>query len=132
MIGSFGEVNFLVDPTNRKIRTFDDFQRTTAGRWGEHAVLGKKPILQFIGPGLDTISFNMHFNVAYGLKPRDELDRLVTMERSGKPFTLTIGDKGLGVYKWVITSLTEQFRTVDNKGNILAADVQIELKEYVK
>ncbi|OPA76735.1 hypothetical protein BVG16_16320 [Paenibacillus selenitireducens] len=130
MIGSFGEVNFLV--SHDKIRTFDDFQRATAGRWAEHAVLGKKPLLQYIGPGLDTVTFTMKFNIYLGVDPRLELDRLVTMDRGGKAYTLTIGGKALGTYKWVISTLNEAFKTLDNEGNILTAEIQIELKEYAK
>ena len=130
MIGAFGEVNFLV--SNEKIRTFDDFVRTCAGRWAEHAVIGKKPLSQFVGPGLDTVSFTMRFSVFNGLNPRVEMDRLVTIERSGKPYTLTIGSKGLGTYKWTISSLRENLINVDNQGNVLIADIEIELKEYAK
>lgn len=74
----------------------------------------------------------MRFDVAYGLNPRVEMDRLVKMERSGKPYTLTIGDKAFGVYKWTIRQLDEDFITVDNKGRLLVSEVTIELKEYVK
>ncbi|WP_339271429.1 phage tail protein [Paenibacillus sp. FSL K6-1330] len=130
MIGALGNVNFLV--TDKKIRTFDDFRRSSAGRWEDHEVLGKKPLSQWIGPGLDSISFKMRFDVAYGLNPRVEMDRLVKMERSGKPYTLTIGDKAFGVYKWTIRQLDEDFITVDNKGRLLVSEVTIELKEYVK
>jgi hypothetical protein len=130
MIGSFGEINFLV--SHDKIRTFEDFQRSIAGRWAEHNVIGKKPLSQFIGPGLDIIKFKMTFSIYLGVDPRLELDRLVTIERSGKPYTLTIGSKALGTYKWAISSLEEAFKTIDNQGNILSAEVQIELKEYAK
>ncbi|NEZ43724.1 phage tail protein [Paenibacillus alvei] len=130
MIGAFGEVNFLV--SSEKIRTFDDFQRSCTGRWAEHEVMGKKPKLQYIGPGLDTIRFKMRFDYSFGLKVRYELDRLVKLHREGKPHTLTIGKKALGVYKWVIMSLDEEWITVDHRGNVLVAEVDVELKEYVK
>lgn len=130
MIGAFGEVNFLVSDT--KIRTFDDFVRSCSGRWADHEILGRKPLSQFIGPGLDTISFSMHFSYAYGLDVGYEIDRLVKIERSGKPYVLTIGNKGYGTYKWVITSLDIEHKHVDSRGNVLVADVRVSLKEYVK
>jgi len=130
MIGALGEVNFLVSDT--KIRTFDDFRRSCTGRWADHEVIGKKPLSQFIGPGLDSITFKMRFDAFLGLNPRVEMDRLVTMERSGKPYTLTIGDKAFGVYKWTIRQLDEDFITVDNEGRLLVSEVTIELKEYVQ
>ncbi|MCY9764925.1 phage tail protein [Paenibacillus alvei] len=130
MIGAFGDVNFLV--TNTKIRTYDDFVRHCQGRWAEHAIIGKKPLSQFIGPGLDTISFSMSFALAHGTDPRYETDRLIKMERSGKPFTLTIGNKKYGTYKWALTSLEVEDSKVDNKGKLLAAAVRVEMREYAK
>jgi hypothetical protein len=72
----------------------------------------------------------MRFDASYGLNPREETDRLVTIERSGKPYTLTIGTKALGTHKWVISSLDISYLTVDHKGVVLVAEAEIELKEY--
>lgn len=130
MIGSFGDIVFEV--SDKRIRTFDEFVRTIAGRWVDHEIIGKKPLSQWIGPGLDTISFKMRFDIALGLNPRIETDKLITIEREGKPYTLTIGNKGLGVYKWVITNLEVEYTTIDHKGNILVAEARLELKEWVK
>ncbi|TVX93053.1 phage tail protein [Paenibacillus agilis] len=130
MIGAFGEVNFLV--TNEKIRTYDDFVRTCSPRWADHEVIGKKPVSQFIGPGLDEISFSMSFRLSLGIDPRYEIDRLVNMQRSGKPFVLTIGKKAIGTYKWVLVGFEEKHVAVSNKGLILSADVSVRLKEYAR
>lgn len=130
LIGSFGEVNFLV--SDSKIRTFNDFVRKCSARWAEHAIIGQKPKEQFIGPGLDTVSFTMRFSVYNGLNPRKEAERLIEMDRKGKPYPLTIGGKALGTYKWRISSLDIAFQEVDHKGNVLVTDLNIELKEYVK
>lgn len=125
-----GSVVFVVNP--KTIRTFNDLTRSSAGRWANHEVIGKKPLSQFLGPGLDTVSFTMRLDVRYGINPRKELDALVELERAGKAMPLIIGGKALGVGLWKITSLEQNWSSVDNRGNVLAATVNIALEEYVK
>lgn len=117
--------------TSKLIRTFTDFTRSSAGRWANHEVLGKKPLSQFIGPGLDTVSFTVRLDVRYGINPREEMDALIELERAGKAMPLVIGGKGVGVNKFKITSLEQTWKDVDNKGNLLSADLTINLEEYV-
>lgn len=112
------------------IRTLHDFTRSASGRWANHEVLLKKPVSQFIGPGLDTISFTMRFDIRYGINPRKELDALVELERSGKTMPLIIGGKGVGVNRWKITSLEQKWEDIDNRGNVLSATASITLEEY--
>lgn len=128
-IGSLGSIVFSVGPD--AIRTFNDFTRSSAGRWANHEVLGKKPLSQFIGPGLDTVSFTVRLDVRYGINPRKELDALVELERAGKAMPLIIGGKGVGVNKFKITSLEQTWTDIDNKGNLLRADITVNLEEYV-
>lgn len=128
-IGSLGPVVFVVGP--EAIRTFDELSRSSAGRWANHEILGKKPLSQFIGPGLDTVSFTVRLDVRYGINPRKELDALVELERAGKAMPLIIGGKGLGVNKWKITSLEQSWEEIDGKGKLLKATATITLEEYL-
>ncbi|TYA10935.1 phage tail protein [Paenibacillus faecis] len=128
-IGSLGPVVFVVGP--EAIRTFAELSRSSAGRWANHEVLGKKPISQFIGPGLDTVSFTMRFDVRYRINPRKELSKLVELERAGKAMPLIVGGQGLGVNKWKITSLEQSWEEIDGKGNLLKATATITLEEYL-
>lgn len=128
-IGSLGPVVFVVGP--EAIRTFAELSRSSAGRWANHEVLGKKPISQFIGPGLDTVSFTMRFDVRYRINPRKELSKLVDLERAGKAMPLIVGGEGLGVNKWKITSLEQSWEEIDGKGNLLKATATITLEEYL-
>lgn len=130
MIGSFGDVVFTTNP--KTLRTFTDFNRSSQSRWASHDILGRKPKTQRIGPGLDTVSFTMWFDSRYGLDPRKELDTLVIMERDGIAASLTIGDKGLGVDLWIITSLEQTWDQIDSRGNILFATANLTLEEYMQ
>ncbi|WP_310830377.1 phage tail protein [Paenibacillus pedocola] len=129
-IGAFGPVIFKV--SEDKVLTFQDLTRSSAGRWAQHDILGKKPKKEWLGPGVDSVSFTMRFVSSLELNPRTELDRLTELERAGKALPLVIGNKGLGTGLWVITSLSQAWEQIDNKGYVYAATVDITLEEYVK
>ncbi|MGG4447640.1 phage tail protein [Brevibacillus porteri] len=130
MIGSLGDVIFVA--TAETIRTLDEFVRKSAGRWAKHEVLGRKPLSQWIGPGLDTVSFTMRFDVFYGVNPRNEMNKLLELERSGKSLDLIIGGKAVGMDQWVITSLEQKWERIDSKGNVLAGTASLSLEEYMR
>lgn len=129
-IGSLGPVVFVVSP--QAMRTFQEFARNAASRYAKHDIIQQKPKTQFLGPGLDTISFKMWFDARYGLNPRKELDKLTELERKGKALPLIIGGKGLGTGLWIITGLNQTWDKIDNVGNILHATATVSLEEYVK
>jgi phage protein U len=132
MLGSFGEIIFQVSGNEGgKIETFDDFVRTSAERWANHDLIGLKPKSEFLGPGLDKITFSMQFDVSFGMNPRIEMEKLVVMSRSGQVETLIVGGKPLGVNKWKIINLTQSWKTVDNRGNVVSGGLDITLEEYV-
>lgn len=130
MIGSLGPINFLV--TSSKIRTFDNFTRSSSSRYAEIDVMGKSPVLQHIGPGLDDIGFTMRFDYLFGLNVRWEVSRLSTLQREAKPHALVIGGLPIGRYRWVIESHEQVWEKIDAKGRLLTADIDIRLKEYLK
>lgn len=129
MIGALGKVVFSV--SRETIKTFDNLTRSNAGRWATHEIISQKPRTERIGPGLDTISFSMQFDVSMGVNPRREMDALVVMEREGKPHALTLGGKGLGTGLWIIKSQNQSFGRIDNRGNLLSGKVDLSLEEYV-
>lgn len=129
LIGSLGDVNFVVDTTN-KIRTFMDFNRTSSSRWASNEIVLQKPKSQFLGPGLDTITFKIQLNVRYGVNPRAEMEKLLAYERDGKVLLFIVGGKKLGVNKWRISGLTQDWKTIDNRGNLLISELSVSLEEY--
>lgn len=128
MIGALGEIPFIV--TQDVIRTVSDFKRSGASRWASHDVHLRKPVREFLGPGIDTISFTMRFDVRYGMNPRIELAKLVEYDRSGKVVPLIIGNGGLGVYMWTVTSVEQDWQYFDENGNCLVATANVTLEEY--
>ncbi|MGO4890284.1 phage tail protein [Anaerobacillus sp. MEB173] len=130
MIGFFGDIVF--EANDKRILTFAGFQRNSSGRWVSHELIGRRPVTERIGPGLDTISFTITLNGNHGVKPRHEMERWLIKERDGLAETLVIGNKGLGVSKWVVKSVSQMWDVVLNKGEVFSGKVDIELEEYVE
>lgn len=126
MIGSLGPIPFTASAD--KVRTFDGYSKQAEARFSEHTIIGKKPLLEFTGPGLESISMKIRLDAFLGINPLTEITRLAELRDAGQALPLVIGGKYKGDY--VISSLSETHRTHDNQGRLLLADVQIELKEY--
>lgn len=130
MIGFFGDIIF--ETSDKRILTFQGFQRDSSARWNTHDVIGKKPTSEFIGPGLDTISFSIQLNANNGVKPRLEVEKWLEKERTGVAEILVIGNKGLGVDRWIVKSVSQMWNVVLNKGEVFSCSFDIELEEYVE
>ena len=126
MIGTFGEVVF--ETSAARIRTFDAFRRTGKARFARHAVMDRKPRLQFTGGDLDRIEFQMRFDVSLGVNPKEEIDKLREILAAGVERQLIIGGEPRG--KFVLEELAESWTHVDNAGRLLVAAVDIKLQEY--
>lgn len=132
IFGALGKNNVIFQVDESTIRTIAGLSRKVAGRWATHDVYGKKPLLQWGGPGLDEISFQMRFDARHGVNPRKEIDNLTMMASGGKAYRMTIGGKPFGASgMWVISSLSANFTQIDNKGRVLLATADISLQEYV-
>lgn len=130
MIGALGNILFKVSATD--INTFQDFKRSTAGRWAYHEVHMQKPKGEFLGPELDQISFTMQFAVGLGRSPRYDMEQLMNLTRTGEALPLVIGGDALGYYRWTVESVEQSYDRIDNKGNVLSGTASVTLKEYVK
>ncbi len=126
MIGTLGQVVFEVSAD--KVRTTSDFKRKRAANYAEHAVLDRKPILQYVGPALDEISFRIRLDAAQGINPSRELISLEKILLAGDELMLIIGGQPLG--KFVLEELNEAWTRQDGQGRLMVAEVDLKLKEY--
>jgi hypothetical protein len=129
-IGSLGKVVF--EASEKKVRTFFDLKRSASARIGTHDLIGKKPILEFVAPGLEQISMNVRLDVSLGLNPANELKTLREMRDKGEIVKFILNGEPVTENYWLIEQISEDHRQIDNKGRLLVADVSITMKEYVK
>ena len=67
-------------------------------RYAEHAVMGSKPLLEFIGPGLEEISFKVKLDASCGVDPDSEFKTLQEIRDSGEVCVLVFGDTKIGKF----------------------------------
>lgn len=127
-IGTFGNVAF--ETSNDLVRTFKDMTRDTNVRLASHDIIGKKPVIEWIGPGTDTIKFSMQFNSILGVEPKDEEKKLRDMAQTGKVAHIIVGGEPISDYKFIIESISSSGRIYDRDGNLIKSMVDITVKEY--
>lgn len=129
-IGTFAGVVFSV--SDKTVRTFNNMKWQISGNYAEHDRHMKRDLLEFLGPELETISFEMNLSVFLGVTPLTELEKLRKIVQTGKTDRLVIGGKVYGAYKWAMTDINGELKRFDKKGNLLSAKVSVSMKEYAK
>ena len=129
-IGSFGNLVFSV--SDRTVKTFDGMSWDFSADYATHDRHIKADLLEYMGPGIETVSFSMVLSALLGVNPLKEIKKLREMVKEGHAERLVIGGKVYGSYKWVMQKGTVDFQRFDNTGNLLAAKVKVTLKEYPK
>ena len=130
MVGSFSNVIFEVMP--EKVRTFRDFQIQRSAKYTEHAIHGRKGLLEFTGFAVATASLNIRFDAGLGVNPKEELNTLheILTKHEAVPFILDGEPQGDGL--WVLESIDENAEIIDNHGTLIAVEVSLKLKEYIE
>lgn len=102
-LGMIGTLPFVC--SHEKVMTFSNLQTEQSVRYATHEVIGKKPVLEFIGESLSRVSFQIRFDSTLGFPPNIGLLALRTMMRGGTAKRLLIGPEYMG--KYVIESISE-------------------------
>ena len=107
------------------------YDMRASSRTSTHEIIGEKALTEYLGPGLQEISFTIKLNAQWGVNPLTEIERLIDYCESGTVLTFTMGNKRVGNYRWLIDSVDTTAKYYDFQGNILSAEASIKLKEYV-
>lgn len=125
-VGSLGELPFVC--SEDKVRTFKDLTRDLGARWAKHEVIGKKPVLEYVGPELMSASLTIRFDLSLGISPEEGLDRLKRMLENKLYKTLIVGEETLG--RFVIESISEARKFHARDGLCIVAEATINLTEW--
>lgn len=88
------------------------------------------PRSEFQGPDLDETTVTAILSAEHGVKPRATIERLEAAARSGEVDYLIIGGKRVGTGKVYISSISEEWDTIWNKGELVKATINITFAEY--
>ena len=115
-----------------KIFTFSDLNRSNSVNYADTPVLMKKPLSEFVGEELDEIGFKMLLKDYFGVDPREEMNKLIYLQRDGTVVSLLLDGKGFGRYRWTIRELTMNFSEIDNQGRYHCVELNVRMKEYAR
>ncbi|WP_248915867.1 phage tail protein [Pseudomonas moorei] len=102
-------------------------QRGTAD-WAEHARIQGKPLLEWIGEGLDECNLTIELHPLLG-DPEARLRALRESKSKHEPLAFVMGSgEYLGAY--VIADISNAIRRTTAVGQLTAATVQLNLREY--
>lgn len=131
VIGTLG-TDIVFSVSRKQVKTFDGLMWESSVKYAEHDRHLRDTLLEYVGLEADTISFSVLFSVFLGVDPMKEIVKLLNAERQGRVMRLVIGSKAYGINKWVITKTSKNLQRFDNRGNLLAARVDITLKAYAR
>lgn len=127
-VGSMGDIPFVV--TYGKIRTFSDYGRSGSGRWAKHDLIGRKPVMEFLGPDVEKVSMKIQLRTDHGINPESELGRLRKMRDTGAVFPFILGGAPVSDNYWLLEDIGENVIYWRAGGKILSVSVDITLTEY--
>jgi Phage P2 GpU len=130
LVGTFGALVF--ETSGARVHTFSDLRINTQNRFAQHDVHLEVPILEYVGPGLSEVAFNMNFNRQWGSDPLESLIILRGYLKLGIVSPLLVGMRPvtLGTNMFVCTQLGEEHKFFDGGGVLFGAAVDVMLKEY--
>jgi len=127
-VGSLGDLLFEV--SNYRVLTFRDFKREGGAKYATHEVIGHPPKLEFLHREAREISLEIDLVKDLGIRPEDEVQKIIDMCEDGAANYLVISGKVYGDCQWIIETYSEQVKYFDGKGEVIASKISLRLKEY--
>lgn len=129
-IGCLGDIAFEVSPGI--VHTLDKLTWSGGALWMIHKRHMYHSLTEYTGMEPDKISFSVYLSAYLGVSPQDEVVKIWKYEREGTPLPLTIGKKAYGKYRWVITDHKYSAESYDGEGNVMTANLTLNLLEYLR
>lgn len=127
-IGYMGEIVFSV--SSMHMLTPSKYERESSSRWAEHALLLRKPVSQYGGPGLEKLSFTIILDIDHGIEPEKQLKKLRKMRDTGAVFPLVIGGTPVTQNYWRLDSIKEGNNYWSATGELIQCSADLQLTEY--
>lgn len=128
-VGTLGSIVFST--YDKRILTPNSLSKTAGSSWAVHETIGGKQKTEYMGPELQTLTFEMTISAELGVRPRELMKQLEEMAEGREAHLLVIGGKLVGDNPWRLVSLSEEWGTVLNRGELISAKVTVSLEEYV-
>ncbi len=124
-IGTLGSIVFEV--SHKKVLTLQELKRSSRARYATHQIISMKPKVEYLGPELSEIDFQITLGKQLGTDPLVEIKKIKKIIESGKEQRLMIGSEDFG--NFVIESMSEDWQHF-SQTSLFHAVVSLKLKEY--
>ncbi|HGE7088387.1 TPA: phage tail protein [Klebsiella aerogenes] len=125
LVGLYGKMPFVA--SSLVVNTFTAFKRKSSRRIAKHEVIGKKPVLEDIGPDLDTITFLMRLDTNLGVLPLVTLNALRAVHSAVESNPMVIGAQYFG--NFIITDIDERWKYFGPLGSPRVIEVALTMTE---
>ncbi len=120
---ALGNYRFSIDTA-----AYQTLQRASSYQWQAQQRVGRKPALQFLGAGTDTINLDGEI-LPHFLGGLGQVAAMRAEAGKGKPLILTDSD-GVVWGKWCITSIEERWEALTQAGKPRVIQFRLGLSEY--
>lgn len=125
-IGYYGD--FVFEASNKKVKSFDNFNLDSDSRWAEHEMINVKKRSEFLSDGEKKATMNILLSIDLGVNPVTERDILADYKATGALNYLVIGSRVIG--KFYIKSISEEYSKIDGNGVIWEIKLKVTFNEY--
>lgn len=125
LVGFFGHLPFLSSAL--LVHTFKTLKRKTSYRIAQHEVLGRKPVIEGVGPALDTIVFTMRLDTTLGIMPLKSVEILRQYVQLQESHPLIIGTQYIGNFN--MTDFDDEWKFFGPTGSPRVIEVSVNLTE---
>ena len=94
--------------------------------------LNSKPSTYIKGNGLKNMSFEIPLKRSLNNNVRKEIEDWEAIRDSLQSAIFMLGVKPLGANKWLLKSVNVSDTSIDNKGNLIEANLKLDFEEFVR
>ena len=129
LIGNWG-IDIIFRVGLEEMLTFQNGRKRVAARYAQHDLVGNVPRLEWLGAGVTELTLEVFLSVDLGIHVNNVLKTIENAVRMGKKNELWIGGKKVGVNKWIIESMEQDWVRHYSDGLITAARNTLTFREY--
>lgn len=128
-IGNWGS-GIKFQTSDDRILTFKNMKHSFSANIQKHKVMGgKKPLLEFTGPDLETVTFTIELNALLCHRPIEVEKKLLKRAEAGQYYPLVIGGRRI-LKQAMITKMSTGYDIVLKKGEIYSMKIDVTMTEY--
>lgn len=126
MIVSFGSLTF---DARRPVSGYTQSMSLSTEAQDQEA---GKPATLIKGAELEQQQFTVRLLRPMGVTPEGEIARYRRALEAASPQRLVVGGRVMGSYQWLLKSVSVKETTLDGRGRMVAASVELSFEEFVK